>query len=169
VCKRIVFVAAFAAISVLGLAAPALATTHQVLPGDTLGELASRYGQSVSSLAAANGISNYDVIYVGDTLEVSGSGVAASSVESSPAPSFSGGWSADWNAVAECESGGNWSINSGNGYYGGLQFAQSTWAGYGGTSYAPTANLASPAEQIAVAEKVLAAQGPGAWPNCFSG
>jgi len=65
-----------------------------------------------------------------------------------------------------CESGGNWSINTGNGYYGGLQFNSSTWAAYGGLSYAPRADLASRAEQIAVAEKVLANQGAGAWPTC---
>jgi LysM repeat protein len=72
----------------------------------------------------------------------------------------------DWSGVAACESGGNWSINTGNGYYGGLQFSQSTWAGYGGTAYAARADLAAPAQQIAVAEKVLAGQGVGAWPTC---
>jgi len=72
----------------------------------------------------------------------------------------------DWSGVAQCESGGNWSINTGNGYYGGLQFSQGTWAGYGGTAYAPRADLASPSQQIAVAEKVLAGQGIGAWPVC---
>jgi LysM repeat protein len=71
-----------------------------------------------------------------------------------------------WDAVAQCESGGNWSINTGNGYYGGLQFSASTWAAYGGTQYAPTANEASQGQQIAIAEKVLASQGPGAWPVC---
>jgi transglycosylase-like protein/LysM domain-containing protein len=72
----------------------------------------------------------------------------------------------DWSGVAACESGGNWQINTGNGYYGGLQFSQSTWAGYGGTAIAPRADLASPAQQIAVAERVLAGQGVGAWPVC---
>ena len=72
----------------------------------------------------------------------------------------------DWAAVAECESGGDWSIDTGNGYFGGLQFSQSTWAAYGGTDYAPRADLATMAEQIAVAERVLARQGPGAWPIC---
>jgi LysM repeat protein len=72
----------------------------------------------------------------------------------------------DWTGVAQCESGGDWSINTGNGYYGGLQFSQSTWAGYGGTAYAARADLASPAQQIDVAEKVLAGQGIGAWPVC---
>ncbi|QUQ69498.1 LysM peptidoglycan-binding domain-containing protein [Kutzneria sp. CA-103260] len=75
--------------------------------------------------------------------------------------------SADWDAVAKCESGGNWAINTGNGFYGGLQFTASTWRAYGGAAYAPTANLASRDAQIAVANRVLAAQGPHAWPNCF--
>jgi len=71
-----------------------------------------------------------------------------------------------WDKVAQCESTGNWSINSGNGYYGGLQFSQSTWSGYGGTKYAERADQATKDQQITVAEKVLASQGPGAWPSC---
>src|SRR4051812_9033391 len=72
----------------------------------------------------------------------------------------------DWTGVAQCESSGNWSINTGNGYYGGLQFSQSTWAAYGGLAYAPRADLATKDQQIAVAESTLAGQGIGAWPNC---
>jgi LysM repeat protein len=68
-----------------------------------------------------------------------------------------------WDRVAACESGGNWHINTGNGYYGGLQFSMSTWQGYGGTGN-PAA--ASKSTQIAIAEKVLAGQGWGAWPVC---
>ncbi|WP_166741647.1 resuscitation-promoting factor [Cumulibacter soli] len=79
-----------------------------------------------------------------------------------PAPS--GGH--NWDAVAQCESGGNWSINTGNGFYGGLQFSASTWTGYGGGAYASTADQATREQQIAIAEKVLAGQGPGAWPHC---
>ncbi|GAB2852846.1 hypothetical protein GCM10027074_19680 [Streptomyces deserti] len=71
-----------------------------------------------------------------------------------------------WDKVAACESSNNWSINTGNGFYGGLQFTQSTWEAYGGTGYAPRADLATKDEQIAVAEKVLDGQGPGAWPVC---
>lgn len=71
-----------------------------------------------------------------------------------------------WDRVAECESSGDWHINTGNGYYGGLQFTSSTWAGYGGRSYAPRADLATKAQQITVAERVLKSQGPGAWPVC---
>ncbi|WP_326697920.1 transglycosylase family protein [Streptomyces sp. NBC_01754] len=71
-----------------------------------------------------------------------------------------------WDRVAECESGGMWSADLGNGSYGGLQFSQDTWKAYGGTAYAPRADLASRSQQIAVAEKVLDAKGPQAWPSC---
>ena len=92
----------------------------------------------------------------------------AAPVQATPAaPASSGG--ANWSAIAACESGGNWSANTGNGFYGGLQFTQQTWLAYGGGQYAASANLASPAEQIAVAQRVLAAQGIGAWPVCGAG
>jgi hypothetical protein len=68
-----------------------------------------------------------------------------------------------WDALAQCESGGNWSINTGNGYYGGLQFSLSTWQAYGGSGNPADA---SKAEQIRVAENTLAGQGWGAWPSC---
>ncbi|MFI8220559.1 transglycosylase family protein [Streptomyces sp. NPDC085932] len=71
-----------------------------------------------------------------------------------------------WDRIAQCESGGNWHINTGNGYYGGLQFAPSTWRAYGGTAYAPTADRASRSQQIAVATEVQRSQGWGAWPVC---
>jgi resuscitation-promoting factor RpfC len=73
--------------------------------------------------------------------------------------------SVDWDAIAQCESGGNWSTNTGNGMYGGLQFKQATWASNGGTGYASTA---SREEQIRVAENVLRTQGLKAWPKCGS-
>lgn len=75
---------------------------------------------------------------------------------------------ATWNALAECESGGNWSINTGNGYYGGIQFDQNTWARQGGLRYAPRPDLATREEQIAIAEVTRARQGWGAWPSCTS-
>ncbi|MFD5519405.1 transglycosylase family protein [Streptomyces sp. NPDC127066] len=71
-----------------------------------------------------------------------------------------------WDRIARCESGGNWHINTGNGYYGGLQFSAGTWRAYGGTAYAPTADRASRSAQIAIATKVQSAQGWGAWPTC---
>ncbi|WP_371530001.1 LysM peptidoglycan-binding domain-containing protein [Streptomyces sp. NBC_01283] len=71
-----------------------------------------------------------------------------------------------WDRIAQCESGGNWRTNTGNGYYGGLQFSAGTWRAYGGGAYAATADKASKAQQIAVASKVQRAQGWGAWPSC---
>ncbi|WP_418153854.1 transglycosylase family protein [Actinoalloteichus caeruleus] len=73
---------------------------------------------------------------------------------------------ADWDTLAQCESSGDWSINTGNGYYGGVQFSPTTWVEFGGTEYAPMAHQATREQQIAVAERVLAVQGPNAWPAC---
>lgn len=71
-----------------------------------------------------------------------------------------------WGCLAECESGGHWDANTGNGYYGGLQFRQPTWEEFGGLAYAPRADLAPREEQIEVAEEVVAAHGWEAWPIC---
>ncbi|MFR9673447.1 transglycosylase family protein [Streptomyces sp. TR02-1] len=73
---------------------------------------------------------------------------------------------ATWDHVAECESGGLWSANAGNGYYGGLQLTLETWKQYGGADFATRPDLASRHQQIQVAEKILADQGPRAWPSC---
>ncbi len=72
----------------------------------------------------------------------------------------------NWDAIAHCESGGDWDINTGNGYYGGLQFSRGTWRAYGGSRYASTADQASREEQIQIAERVRDGQGLGAWPTC---
>ena len=71
-----------------------------------------------------------------------------------------------WDRIARCESGGNWHINTGNGYYGGLQFSGGTWRAFGGETFAGRADLATRVEQITIAEKVLDVQGWGAWPAC---
>lgn len=76
---------------------------------------------------------------------------------------------ADWDKLAQCESGGNWSIDNGNGYSGGLQFSPQTWTGFGGDEYAPTAAKATREQQMEVANRVLKEQGWGAWPACSSG
>jgi len=96
--------------------------------------------------------------------------VLAVGTKSRPAPvarvSSGGGSTVNagmWDRIAQCESGGNWSINSGNGYYGGLQFDNQTWLGAGGGSYAPRADLASRTQQIAVANKVYADRGLQPW------
>lgn len=82
------------------------------------------------------------------------------------APIASAAPDSDWDRLAQCEAGGNWAINTGNGYQGGLQFSPSTWSAYGGQEFAPTANLATREEQIVVGERTLAGQGWGAWPAC---
>nr|WP_308212647.1 transglycosylase family protein [Nocardia zapadnayensis] len=71
-----------------------------------------------------------------------------------------------WDRLAQCESGGNWSINTGNSYYGGLQFSSQTWKGFGGGKYAPNAHQATREQQIDIAKKVQKQQGWGAWPTC---
>jgi len=98
---------------------------------------------------------------------VSQGAAPAATPASTAAPASSDG--ANWSAIAACESGGNWSANTGNGFYGGLQFTQQTWLAYGGGQYASSANLATQAQQIAVAQRVLAGQGIGAWPVCGAG
>jgi resuscitation-promoting factor RpfA len=97
------------------------------------------------------------------TAGVTGAGFAM------PLLAASGAQAADtatWDRVAECESGGVWSTNDDNGYYGGLQFTLSTWEKYGGTVYAERPDLASRSQQIAIAEKILTEEGPEAWPTC---
>lgn len=71
-----------------------------------------------------------------------------------------------WDRVAQCESSGNWAINTGNGYYGGVQFSLSTWAAFGGREYARYPHHATKAQQIAIARRTLSVQGPRAWPTC---
>lgn len=101
--------------------------------------------------------------------KIAASGAVAGAASLALAGTANAATDAQWDAVAQCESGGNWSINTGNGYQGGLQFSPSTWAAYGGTQYAPSANQATKQQQIAVAEEVLAGQGNGAWPVCGTG
>jgi resuscitation-promoting factor RpfA len=104
--------------------------------------------------------SNISVAKVAFTGAVLGGGSIALAGQASAATD------GEWDQVARCESGGNWGINTGNGYYGGVQFTASTWSSHGGGQYAPSAQLATKAQQIAVAERVLATQGRGAWPVC---
>ena len=91
---------------------------------------------------------------------------AAAALAGVVAPQATAAPDSDWDKLAQCESGGNWAINTGNGYYGGLQFSASTWRAYGGGQFAPYAHQATREQQIIVAERTLAAQGWGAWPAC---
>jgi LysM repeat protein len=162
-------------------------TTVVVNPGDTLDGIATAHQTTYVRLFDANtNIQDPDLIYPGDTVripaadeqladrEIPANYVAAHPVTATtyqaPAVQYRAPAAApvsytsgsNWDAIAACESGGNWAINTGNGYYGGLQFTQQTWAGAGGLAYAPRADLATPAQQIAVASTL----GLGNWPVC---
>ncbi|MGO3363617.1 MAG: resuscitation-promoting factor Rpf1 domain-containing protein [Corynebacterium sp.] len=95
-------------------------------------------------------------------------GMTALALGAAIAPAANAAPDSDWDRLAECESGGDWSINTGNGYQGGLQFSGQTWNGHGGQEFASTADQASREEQIVVAERILESQGWGAWPSCSS-
>jgi len=165
---------------------------YTVKPGDTLSSIARHeYGSAATWPALwwvnRHRVHNPQMIRVGERLTLSSwhprkawlnraalaASPASAPVTAAPAAASAGTWSApapsggvNWSAIAACESGGNWGISTGNGFYGGLQFTEGTWLANGGGQYAPSANLATPAEQIAVAERVLASQGIGAWPVC---
>jgi hypothetical protein len=102
------------------------------------------------------------------TTRLAVAGIAVAGMGAALAPAATAAPDSDWDALAQCESGGDWSINTGNGFHGGLQFSPSTWSGYGGEEFAPYAYQASREEQIVVGERVLAGQGWGAWPSCSS-
>ncbi|MBP3088790.1 Resuscitation-promoting factor Rpf1 [Corynebacterium sp. sy017] len=98
--------------------------------------------------------------------KLAASTVALGSATAVLAPTASAAPDSDWDRLAQCESGGNWASNTGNGYYGGLQFSSATWNAHGGQQFAAFAHQTGRAEQIIIAERVLASQGWGAWPSC---
>ena len=119
--------------------------------------------ETTRRIVTVNGeVESDEIVKREDTRKGRAAVIARAKKESAPA--VAGG--SVWDSLAQCESGGDWSINTGTGFYGGLQFTASTWAAYGGTQYAPTANLATREQQIAVASKVQQGQGWGAWPAC---
>ena len=163
----------------------------KVREGDTLTRIAHKHKTTYKRLFNANTkIKDPNLIYVGDKVRIPDSkekikdrplpkyatpatSVVAQHIKaegtavyvqprtySAPAPAVSGG--SLWDRIAACESGGNWAINTGNGYYGGLQFTQQTWAGAGGLAYAPRADLATREQQIAIASKLALSN----WPVC---
>jgi len=176
--RRAAAAAAIATVGLVGFAGVAGASTpYTVKPGDTLSRLAPDNWREV---AAGNGIRNPDLIYVGQVIDLSATAPAAvrptrtqapAPQRSAPAPSrprattsaSSSAGGTVWDRLAQCESGGNWAISTGNGYYGGLQFSQSSWRAAGGSGNPATA---SREEQIRVAENLRSQQGWGAWPAC---
>lgn len=175
---------------------PAEQVTHVVARGDSLSKVAAQYGYTADDgwrrIYDANpAVENPNVVFAGQELRIPAAGEEIAARElpvvaaPAPAPRRGGAPRARrsatraaapgapavagagvWDQLAACESGGNWSINSGNGYAGGLQFHPRTWTGHGGGQYAPSADQASRDQQIAVAQRVQASQGWGAWPAC---
>ncbi len=143
---------------------------HTVMSGDSLAKIAAKYGVDPASgwrvIYDANpSIADPNLIMVGQTLRI-----PAPDEQVPPRPLTVGAPKAAasgdvWDRLAQCESAGRWSLNVGT-FDGGLQFLPSTWRAYGGARYAPSANLATREQQIAVAERVLAGQGWKAWPAC---
>lgn len=192
---KFIVVPALAGIAVLGAASVSFAdssNTYTVRSGDTLSGIASQYGDTWQQFQEINNLPNPDLIYPGQVLKVpsqsldtssspivttgqqnlapdnSTPNVQNTSSQASPQSTTTPASSVNWNAVAQCESSGDWSANTGNGFYGGLQFTQSTWDAYGGAQYASSPQNASQAQQETVANSVLAGQGIGAWPVCGS-
>jgi hypothetical protein len=145
----------------------------------TVGDDSLYSDQTVVEVGGANGeaVETVEITYLGAT--ETGRAVTATQVTVEPtakvvrtgtkqrpvAPAVANG--SVWDSLAQCESGGNWSINTGNSFYGGLQFTSSTWLAYGGGQYASSAHLATREQQIAIAEKVRSARGGyGDWPAC---
>ncbi|MCZ9346050.1 transglycosylase family protein [Streptomyces sp. TRM76130] len=95
--------------------------------------------------------------------------LTASTAAATAATGSLGSRGTDWDAIAACESSGDWKANTGNGHYGGLQFKQSSWVAAGGLKYAPRADLAGRSEQIAVAERLADLQGKSAWACSWAG
>jgi LysM repeat protein len=160
--------AALGALVVVGvMAAPASAANREVKSGDTLSKIAQQSGTTWQELWRANpSISDPNLIFAGQTINVpDGSSSAEPTVQgaSSDAVQAASAPASVWDRLAQCESTGNWSINTGNGFYGGLQFTLSSWRAVGGSGYP---HQASKAEQIARAERLLDLQGWNAWPAC---
>ncbi len=145
------------------------ASSYTVKSGDTLSKIANANGTSWQALWAVNRtrVSNPNVILVGQQLVLTGSDSSPPADEPAPDPQPESSNDPVWDRLAQCESSGDWSINTGNGYYGGLQFDIDTWNEHGGLEYAPRADRATKAQQIAVATYLRDSRGGyGSWPAC---
>ncbi|GGY47806.1 hypothetical protein GCM10010363_30630 [Streptomyces omiyaensis] len=138
-------------------AVPASPVLPEVVAGAGAGAAADALAAAAAAVAAAQGAAGAGAGAVPPPPSAGPAGVPAYACAKDQWP---------WGCVAECESSGRWNVNTGNGYYGGLQFWQPTWIEYGGLKYARRADLATRQQQITVAEDVLRVQGWGAWPVC---
>lgn len=150
-----------------------------VTRGDSLADIAEGFDSvGACDIFAANQhkVANPDVVYAGQQLEIPDreaeperpcpSTKPEASPEASPPSSGQQVHASVWDRLARCESDGDWSINTGNGFYGGLQFHPDTWVRYGGQEFASMAHHATREQEVVIAERVLEAQGWGAWPAC---
>lgn len=134
-------------------AAPPVTAPPATVPPEVLAQL------SPGAVAIARVDQTGGPVVVGDGIPTQAPGTYGPPAPPVPYPSV-------WDDLARCESTSNWHINTGNGFFGGVQFVQSTWVSFGGALYAPRADLASREQQIAIARRVLAVQGWRAWPAC---
>lgn len=185
--------AAIAGLTTAGAESMDMEVVHVVEPGESLAGIAAQHGMDEPGgwrrlfdanpdVADPNRIAPGDELRVphpGEDLERRELPAVATTAPPSPAPSPGEPDTATaedvtttepepgvWDSLAQCESNGDWSADTGNGYHGGLQFHPQTWSAYGGQQYAAYAHQATREQQIAVAERVLASQGWGAWPAC---
>ena len=154
--------------------AESTATTVQVQAGDSLSNIAAAHDTTYQRLFDANTtIQDPNVIHAGDTIRIPGadeqipnrtlSSAPAAAPSTTNTPPIAVVSDDVWDKLAQCESGGNWQIDTGNGYGGGLQISQATWNAHGGSGNPASA---SREQQIAVAQGILASQGWNAWPAC---
>ncbi|GAA1474702.1 transglycosylase family protein [Corynebacterium felinum] len=147
-------------------AEPIISEDPQLLQGLEKVEAEGVVGQRnvTRKLVKVNGLEESNEIIREEVITPSVPAKISRGTKVSTVPAVAGG--SVWDTLAQCEAGGNWSINTGNGFYGGLQFTPSTWLGFGGGEFAPMAHMATREEQIAVAQRVQKVQGWGAWPAC---
>ncbi|MFI0901412.1 transglycosylase family protein [Streptomyces sp. NPDC020983] len=177
-CQRAAAVAGFGAAAVLPLAAQPAAAAQAAAPGRppavSGGATAIRLPAIGVTARAANTVSAVSAASAANAAGAVNAAGAARTAATAAVPGLPSGFPGTapprsrsvWDDLALCESSGDWHINTGNGFYGGLQFWQPTWEMFGGLKYAPRADLASPDQQITVAEAVLRVQGWSAWPVC---
>ena len=140
---------------------------HVIQSGDTFWDLAKEYGISVNKVVDANPDEDVFNLEVGSEVVIPVEVQTRTKTEiPTKVERQSGSNSSVWDKIAQCESGGDWDIDTGNGFYGGLQFTQRSWEYVDGTDFAPRADLATKAEQIVAAERLQDIQGWGAWPVC---
>ncbi len=145
---------------------PALVTLAELLPGVRSATAARDAEALTNAIMAAKAHAEAEAAAAAAEAQAAAAAAEAEAEAAAVAQTAAPGW--PWSQLVQCEASGNWQIANGNGYYGGLQFAHSTWVSYGGQAYAGYAHQATPAQQVEIAERVVASHGGsyGAWPGC---